>query len=177
MKTVFLTVGGSASGKDSIVSKLTEQGYIQLISYATRPCRVNEGNTHVFIQPEEVINYQEDMVAYTQIGSAEYFATKRQLLECDLYVIDPVGIRYLKQIIKDIRFVTIYISLPEEIRFQRATSRQDKNGVIIKRFIDESQRFKEFIEKTEFDYAVTNYDLSKSVEIIKNIIEVERKYN
>ena len=69
MHTVFLVVGESGSGKDSLVTKIcNDLGYKQLISYATRPRRVNEGDTHIFITPDEVEKYRDQMIAYTQIG-------------------------------------------------------------------------------------------------------------
>lgn len=173
----ILLVGSSASGKDSVAHELVKRGYKQLLSYATRPQRVGEGNTHIFITDEEVNQYKEDMIAYTKIGQFQYFATRQQLEESDLYVIDPTGVKYLKRIVKDMRFITIHINLPEEIRFQRALFRGDKKGDIIKRFIDESERFRDFVVNGEYDYSITNYDLEKTVDTIKNIIELERWYS
>lgn len=173
---VVLLVGGSASGKDSVAHELVKQGYKQLLSYTTRPQRINEERTHIFIHDDEVDQYKKDMIAYTQIGQYQYFATRHQLEESDIYVIDPIGVKYLKQIVKDIKFVIIHINLPEEVRFQRAVRRGDKKGDIIKRFIDESERFKEFIMNGKYDYSITNYDLDKTVDIIKRIIELEKAY-
>lgn len=173
----ILLVGSSASGKDAIAHELVRKGYKQLLSYTTRPKRAGENDTHIFITDDEVDQYKNDMVAYTQIGQYQYFATRQQLEESDLYVIDPVGVKYLKKIVKDIKFITIHISLPEEIRFQRAIRRGDKKGDIIKRFIDESERFKDFVVNGEYDYSITNYDLEKTVDVVKSIIELERCYS
>ena len=53
-KTVFLIVGETSSGKDTFVQKICEDcGYSQLISYATRPRRDGEGDTHIFISEKE----------------------------------------------------------------------------------------------------------------------------
>lgn len=174
--TVILLVGGSASGKDSVAHRLVKRGYKQLLSYATRPKRAGEEDTHIFITDDEVNQYKDDMIAYTKIGTYEYFATRQQLEEADLYVIDPVGVKYLKQIVKDIKFVTIHINLPDEIRFQRAINRGDSKGDVIKRFIDEAYRFAEFITNGEYDYSITNYDLDKTVDIIQNIINLEKEH-
>lgn len=175
--TVLLLVGGSASGKDSVANKLTmDKGYRQLISYTTRPRRGGEGDTHIFITNDEVEQYQEDMIAYTKIGSFQYFATRQQLENSDIYVIDPTGAKYLKQIVDDIKFITVHINLPEEVRFQRAIKRGDKKGNIIKRFIDESTRFEEFMKNGEYDYSITNHNLEKTAAIIQSILEWERWY-
>ncbi len=173
---VVLLVGGSASGKDSVAHELAKQGYKQLLSYATRPQRAGESNTHIFITDDEVDQYKDDMIAYTQIGRFQYFATRQQLDDASLYVIDPTGVKYMKQIVKDIKLITVHINIPEEVRFERAILRGDKKGDVIKRFIDESERFKDFVVNGEYDYSITNYDLSKTVQIIKNIIELEGWY-
>ena len=80
-KTIFLIVGQTASGKDSLVNLMCQNfklpmtdifgkwslhPYKQLISYATRPRRENEGDTHIFIQPNEVEQYKDQIVAYTK---------------------------------------------------------------------------------------------------------------
>ena len=52
--TLLLVMGRTASGKDSLVNKLSERtGLKQLISYTTRPPREGEGNTHIFVSEEE----------------------------------------------------------------------------------------------------------------------------
>jgi guanylate kinase len=177
MKTVFLIVGKSASGKDTLVNMLCKYGYKQLCSYTTRPRRIDEGDTHIFITPEEVKNYESEIIAYTKIGEFQYFATKSQLQDADLYVIDPQGVKYMKQAIKDVRLVTIYINLDDESRFGFALKRQDALGVLIKRFIDESEQFKEFATNGDYDYAITNKNLNKSFYVLKEIIEIERSFD
>lgn len=178
--TVFLIVGESSSGKDSLVAKLCEEcRYKQLISYATRPRRENEGDTHIFISKDEVKYYADKMIAYTRIGDFEYFATIPQLYESDLYIIDPQGVNYMKMISKykgvdDIRFVTIYINTPPEIRTERALKqRHDDFETYYKRVLNEQKEFTDFKACAGFDYAVLNKNFDKAYKILKNIVEEE----
>jgi len=174
MKTVILLVGQSSSGKDSIASLLEKDGYRILKSYTTRPRRIGEENTHIFIKPEDVYQYKNDFVAYTKIGDYEYFSTKQQLFDSQIYIIDPVGIKYLKSKIKNIKFVVIYINVDTKERFKRAKEiRKDNVKEIIKRFKAEKQQFDEFKINAEFDYSVSNYDVEKAYRIVKNIIMEE----
>lgn len=182
MKTVFLIVGESASGKDSFVNKICKElGYKQLISYATRPKRDNEGDTHIFISSEEVNQYADDMIAYTKIGEYEYFATVKQLYQSDFYVIDPNGVDYMKFItqykgVNDIRFITIYINTPEDIRKDRAINvRKDDKEVYLNRSINELSQFSNFKACAKFDYSVSNVDFKKAYEIFKYIVKKELK--
>ena len=178
--TVFLIVGESSSGKDSLVNKICEEcGYKQLISYATRPRRENEGDTHIFISEDEVKYYVDKMIAYTKIGQYEYFATIPQLYESDFYVIDPQGVNYMKFIteykdVTDVRFVTIYINTPPELRKDRALSqRHDDPDVYYQRILNEQGQFTDFKACAKFDYAVLNKDFDKAYKILKNIVEEE----
>jgi len=173
MKTILL-VGESSSGKDSLATLLENDGYKVLKSYATRPRRQNEGNTHIFISPEEVEQYKDDMIAYTKIGEYEYFSTKQQLIENDIYIIDPEGVKYLKSKIDENDVVVIYINVSEIERMDRALHiRKDNIQDINKRFKAEKKQFDEFKLNAEFDYSLSNYDLVKAYKILKNIIEVE----
>lgn len=176
-KTVFLIAGESASGKDTFVHNICEEcGYSQLISYTTRPRRDGEGETHVFISNDEVEQYQDSIIAYTEIGDYKYFSTIDQLYESDFYVIDPKGIRYLKEKVNDpnIRFVTIYINVPPNIREDRAVNiRGDKRKVYTNRRFNEFDQFLNFKSGANFDYAIPNIDFEKSYEVFKCIIKTE----
>lgn len=180
MKTVFLIVGESASGKDSLVNKLCEEtGLKQLKSYATRPRRDGEGETHIFISPEDVKEYVNDMIAYTCIAGNEYFSTVKQLYDSDVYVIDPKGVDYMKFItqyksITDVRFITIYINTPPEFRKERALNqRKDNPEVYYQRVLDEQEQFTNFKACGKFDYVISNVDFDKAYKILDKIVEVE----
>ena len=196
-KTVFLIVGQTASGKDSLVNAMCKcykpiqipngevegnkitfcgQRYKQLISYTTRPRRDNEGDTHIFISPDEIDKYKNDIVAYTKIGEYEYFATKRQLYDCDFHIIDYLGILILRghNLNDEFRFVTIYINKPYEIRKERALSnRKDNEEIFNLRNQNEAYQFSRMRQQSDFDYSINNINFDKSLQILKHIVEVE----
>ena len=176
-KTIFLIAGESGSGKDTFVNKICEEcGYTQLISYTTRPRRDGEGETHIFITNEEVEQYQESIIAYTEINNYKYFSTVQQLYESDFYVIDPSGIEYLKNKVgnTDIKFITIYINVPFEVRKNRAINiRKDSPKTFINRHQSESGQFLSFKAQAKFDYAISNLNFDKAYKIFKNIITTE----
>ena len=191
-KTIFLIVGQTASGKDSLVNAMCQiekppiqdmfgdiwfQGkYKQLISYTTRPRRKNEGDTHIFIQPNEVEQYKDQIIAYTKIGDYEYFATKDQLKECDFYIIDYMGIQTLRlhNLDDEFRFVTIYINTPDKIRKQRALqNRKDNTKVFNERNLKEEFQFDMMKKRADFDYSISNIDFDKAFKILKYIVQIE----
>lgn len=181
MKTVFLIVGESSSGKDSLVNELCKNtGLKKLKSYTTRPRREDEiEDSHIFISQDDVKEYVNDMIAYTKIGNFEYFSTIEQLYKSDVYIIDSVGVDYMKFItqyknITDIRFVTIYINTPPELRKNRALNqRKDDPEVYYQRVLDEQDQFVSFRAASKFDYAVLNNDFDKAYKILDKIVEVE----
>ena len=167
----------SSAGKDTLVNKLCERtGYNQLISYSTRPRRTNEGDTHIFVTESD---YQEmfnagQVAAYTEINGCKYWCTVDQLYSTDIYVIDPIGVEVLKQLnLPNLRIVSVYINVPEEVRKQRAKSRGDDMTVYRNRSLSERQQFRDMKKNMLVDYVIPNTELSKSVSVLKWICSVE----
>ena len=167
----------SSAGKDTLVNKLCEiTGYQQIISYTTRPRRTNEGDTHIFVTDQD---YQEmfeagQVAAYTEINGYKYWSTIDQLYLMDIYVIDPFGVETLKQLnLPNLKIITVYINVPEEIRKQRAKSRGDDMNVYRSRSLSERQQFRDMKKNMAVDYVIPNTELSKSVSVLKWICNVE----
>ena len=141
----FLIVGRAGVGKDTLAQEL-ESVYDmkQLKSYTTRPRRTPDENTHVFITPEEAAAFTE-RAAETVINGYEYFATRQQVLEHDVYIVDPNGLYQLVANMPDTEFMVIYMTAGREEARRRAVERaaeQDKEeGVIAKRLQDEDEQF------------------------------------
>ena len=62
MIKILIIVGKTASGKDSVVNKLVENGYDKVVTYTTRPMRSGEKQdiTYHFITEEEFKNKIEE---------------------------------------------------------------------------------------------------------------------
>ena len=171
-------IGRTSSGKDTLARMLCERvGLKQIISYTTRPRRINEGDTHIFISDTEYQKLEQvgQIAAFTQIGEYRYCCTINQLYENDIYIIDPIGVQHLRKLnLPNLRLVTIYINVPDDIRRERALKqRGDDRLVFMKRDNVERNQFREMLRNSDFDYAVTNIDASKAYSIIKWISQVE----
>lgn len=186
MHNLYLIVGRTASGKDTLTRMFAEKhGYNILSSYATRPKRPGETNEHIFINKEDVHKYQNDFVAYTKIGEYEYFATKQQLEHCDFYIIDPAGVQYLKNAIGDsanINLITIYIASDYTTRKARAINgRKDKIHIFDERCRKEDAQFTQFEINQDWDCRIENTNLNVAFEqfekYILNTAEMEEKSN
>ena len=181
-KIVFLVIGRSGTGKDTLVNYMCQKyGLKKLKSYTTRPPRQNEEDTHVFISPEDVQKYQDDIIAYTKIGDFEYFATKSQLKDINFYIIDPKGVQDLENIPnlkEEFTFIKLFIYLPEKERKKRIALRGDSEEAFLKRQEGEKQQFDNFELQTDlFDYAICNMDLIEAQKEIEHIVQFETKQN
>ena len=175
--TLLCIMGESACGKDTLVNQLCERNnYSKLISYTTRPRRDNEGNTHIFVDEDIYFRMREDgqIAAYTNINNVHYWSTIEQICESDIYIIDPLGVQALKQLnIPNLRLVTIYINVPENIRKERAIQRGDDMTIYRSRCLSERDQFRQLKRDANFDYAISNSDAIKTYSIIKWITNVE----
>lgn len=170
--------GRTSSGKDTLVSKLCERtGLTSITSYTTRARRTNEGNTHIFSTKEvyEQMKIDGNVAAYTEIAGNIYWTTVDQLYKHSVYIIDPKGIETLRKLnLPNLRLVSIYINVPDNVRRDRAlNSRKDDRLIFLKRDADERHQFKEMLKNADFDYAVSNMDSAKAYSVIRWISQIE----
>jgi dephospho-CoA kinase len=153
----FLIVGRTGSGKDYLAEQLSKRGYKILKSYTTRERRTSNEDTHIFINKDEAIKYK-DRIAETKIGDIEYFATKQQLLDNDIYVIDPKGLYVLLNKMPKEKFVIIYVSSLTQSRIDRAIERvkdsETYNDAIYKITIRDKAENEQF---TEFENVLNKH--------------------
>lgn len=157
---MILIVGRSGSGKDFLARELSRSGLKQVMSYTTRPPRRPDENTHIFIKPEESAAYQ-DKIATTEINGYEYFATKQQMKDNDIYIIDPHGLYELLDHCPDISFTVVYIQADYQIRQKKALDRvsltdQDKRDEALKIFVD--RHCSEDAQFSSFEAVINNSD-------------------
>ena len=167
----------SSAGKDRLVSELCNRnGWTQLCSYTTRDRRNGEGETHRFIDEDfyNRIKLSDQIAAYTFINGNHYFSTIDQLYESDYYIIDPIGLQSLKALhLPNLRIVSVYINVPENVRKERAEKRGDNMDVYRARCLDERQQFRNMKKNMDVDYVVSNLDFAKAYSVLKWVSNAE----
>lgn len=161
---VFLIVGRTASGKTKLAKEICRRLNLKLLkSYTTRPMRDNEisdNSDHIFISADDVYKYKDRMIAYTTINKVEYFSTIDQLLESDLYIIDPKGIDYLHNSklpnIDKCEFIEIYVRVPKSTNRRYAAQRGTSMEEFTNRYKAESAQFDYYEKNQQFRYHVLN---------------------
>lgn len=170
-KTIYCIVGESGSGKDSLIKYTLEKYKLPLkllVSYTDRPKRPNETNgvEHWFVGSSDFtdIKNNDEVVAYTRIGEDgyRYMATRDNLEDSDIYLIDPEGLKGFKANYgHKYDIVTIYIDCPYKERYNRAVSKRgDSPCKFAKRYNDEQNMFKVFRQNRDYDYIIDNGDLT-----------------
>ena len=178
MKKLFCIVGRTASGKDTLAREIAKQSGLNiLISYTTRPKRFPHEDTHIFVTEE---SYQKDrnnnqIIAYTEINGNKYWCTQEQLMQSDIYIIDPHGLEVLKTNNSDIDFVTIYIYADEDKRRKRFCTREPNGSVLFAaRNTSENEPCDSFANNQAYDYIVTNDKFSQAAKELMEIITKEK---
>ena len=133
-----------------------------VVSYTTRAKREKEteGVEHYFITPEVAKEkmHTEQILAYTKIGKIEYFATLETLNDSNLYIIDPAGIKYLKNNFQKLNIKVIYVMTDSDLRIERAKLRDNEDFAksFEKRNTAEDEQFTEFENERSYNYIIYN---------------------
>lgn len=140
---LVLLVGKSGSGKTTLEKELVNNfGFKSVKSYTTRPKRVANEENHQFVTKEE-FDALENKVAYTCFNGYEYCATKEQLDNATIYVIDPDGIEYLRQNYSR-NFFIVYIDTDNNVCENRMHKRGDDYNVVKSRIFNDEIEFENF---------------------------------
>ena len=186
MKKIFLIIGRSAVGKSAITQGVCDKMKLTRVkSYTTRPMRANEteeNSDHIFITTQDVKEFAaSDIAAYTEINGYEYFTTFDILDKADLYVIDPEGVKDLKNRCGNkYDFIEIYIRVPYAVAKQRVRKRKDGEKVFVQRRESEDSQFKSYEASRSFHYHLYNVGtledaVNKVSEWIKKELGKERE--
>lgn len=174
LKNLYLIVGKSGSGKTTIVEELEKRfGYVPLASYTDRPPRYDGETGHVFVTEEE-FNALGEMLAYTKFNGHQYGANQDLVDKSDLYVIDPPGIRFMRDRYKSdrpIKVIGIYV--PQEELTQRMLDRGDTPEMVESRTANDDVMFKDMFDVC--DVVFKNEDLEQTIKHIHQFINANEQ--
>ena len=179
MHKLFCIIGRTGSGKSTLVEKAAnELGLKILKSYTTRPMRESESienSDHIFISPDEVGKYRNDMVAYTERVNYCNFATKQQIMNADFYIINPSGYKELLKSTEkmDVELIPILITTPLINILYRIQDVRDPE-TWIRNYLNENNEFTIFEHSNDAKYIIeNNTDIYYAYEILELIINQE----
>lgn len=182
MKNLYLIIGRSGSGKDTIVNTLCHKYFCtKLVSYTTRQPRDEaDGNNHRFTTKAEYEKAKKNnvIIAETYFDGNYYWATREQAEKADFYIIDPRGAYELmrKTLSKPIIPIYIDVSLYNSTKrmLNRAKSKKDDATIasIIQRSYTDLMEFNnEAIARLNPCYVSNDGDLCDAIRQIETIIK------
>ena len=141
MKLILL-IGCMASGKDTILKEMINEGYAEpIISHTSRPMRKGEkdGIEYHFVSTEEMLKMKEnnEFIEFKSYKAANnekwYYGVNKNSLEKGLsknyiLIVDITGMRQIKEYFKDdkdMEITTIFLDVDKETRRKRAIMRDD----------------------------------------------------
>ncbi len=184
MKKVFILSGPSWVGKTTIWEEFDKKynnwKIKKIITTTTRKKRNYEidWKDYYFLDVETFRNKikNKEFIEYAEVHNNFYGSTYEELekildnKQFPLYIVDPQGVKFLKETLKWVYDVkTIFILPPsEEILKERLVKRwEDKNSENFKIRVNESLIWLE--SKDTYDFNIINNDLDSAVQEFKNI--------
>ncbi len=170
-KNIYCIAGVSGSGKTTLVEGLEkEYGLETVVSYTTRPKRSEDETGHIFITDEE-FNQLENICAYTVFNGYQYGVTADFIDQCDTYVIDPAGIKFLRETYKgDKNIVGIaLLCSPEEVA-RRMKKRGDSDEAIASRITHDKKAFEDLLDVCEYGIWVDTLSPEQVLTEVYNLI-------
>lgn len=157
-KKRIIFVGKAASGKDYARKQMENMGFSYCVSHTTRPPREEEikGIDYHFISLDSAIHHYIEknlFYEYVQFNGWIYGTSLEEFAKSDIFIMTPSGISKLKNEDRKESFI-VYIDIPESIRKERLSKRNDADSVDRRLAADE----KDFENFTDFDHRITDPD-------------------
>lgn len=192
MRQILITVAGrNSAGKSLIAKKVAEALGLNVVkSYATRKPRPEElekgleNCDHIFVSDEEY-DKLENITAETEINGARYCTTQEILDNSDIYVIDPKGIKDLKERCGSrYKILQFYIYADAYKRAARFVARGETKAKFEAREQSEDEQFCDYENNHGWDIIIyNNWDIDTAVKtmlgyvrpIMTPVIEARQK--
>ena len=191
MGKIYCVMGKSSSGKDSIYSRIMQQGnpaLLRIVPYTTRPRREGEtdGREYVFTDETHVQQLESagkviELRAYhTVYGIWKYFTVDDGRIDLSahsyLYIVTLEGYQKIQRYFGSSQVVPIYIEVEDGERLSRALNRErmqesPKYEELCRRFLADAKDFsEEKLNEAGITRRFVNQDLNETEEEIRRVI-------
>lgn len=168
-KAIFCLVGASGVGKTTVCNRLVQEYGLKAVeSYTTRPPRYPGETGHIFVTPEE-FHKLGPLCAYTKFDGHEYGVPSSMVDACDLYVIDPPGVRYLKEHYSGKQVYVIGFGVDEHTLLARILHRGDTKEEAMRRLNHDREQFDGM--RSMCDILIPAYDLEETISDVVDFMQ------
>lgn len=183
MHKIITITGRSGCGKSTVERMLEKNGFTRVISHTSREPRSGEidGVNYYFSSVDEMedMKLNNEFLELTEYNGNMYGASKNEIETKDVIVIEPVGLKTLKENLADrddILMISVFLYIDEETSRQRMEERGDSKESIDKRIENDNKLFSdcfELLNQNFYDYIINAGEPVDSVaRAIQNIYEV-----
>lgn len=177
---IYVLLGPTCSGKTTALKKLIDAGYETLVTYTTRPKRINEvnGKDYHFISEQQYSHLDKLNLLIAKntfknaYGTEWHYAINRQDIDLDKDIVaitEPKGYRDLIRNFGKENVVGIYLKIDYETRLNRGLNRKDCVKELLRRLSADEEVFRNFDK--EVDHIITDHSLNEVLDKIIEIIE------
>ena len=143
MSIKILIVGPAASGKTTLAKKLAEKGFRVAKLHTTRPKRDESDDEYIFTKP-----YADNIFVSCTFNNWVYTLTSVSLDYNDIFIVGPKMAQMIKDKAPEYKYLTIFLDVPESIRYERLMKREMPGDSVIARIGRDRADFANF---TEYD--------------------------
>ena len=175
---IYVLLGKTASGKDTIASKLAKKGLKRVVTYTTRPPRKGEkeGENYHFITNDEFerltsSGFFAEWRSYDTIDGVWYYGSSVDSYDTDedrIIILNPDGFRQIKKILNTENIKSIYVYSNIETIKNRLKKRGDKKEEAERRIEHDLIDFKGL--ENEVDKIVYNNEDDNLDDVVQKIL-------
>jgi len=145
MSIKILIVGPAASGKTTLAKKLAEKGFKVAKLHTTRPKRDESDDEYIFTDKKP------DSHPIKCKYNGWWYYMESSAYNCDVFILGPKMAQQMKDFGKWNAYLTIFLDVPESIRYERLTKRDMPGDSAIARIGRDRADFAHF---TDYDIRI-----------------------
>lgn len=161
MSIKILIVGPAASGKTTLAKQLQAKGFKVAKLHTTRPKRDENDDEYIF-------NYKDVKypLASCTLNGWDYAVTYKSLIESDIFIVGPKMAQMMKDKAPEHNFLTIFLDVPESVRYERLMKREMPGDTVIGRIGRDRADFAHF---TDYDIRI-HENHAQQPDVISNVV-------
>ena len=160
MSIKILIVGPAASGKTTLAKQLQAKGFSIAKLHTTRPKRDENDDEYYFCEPTKYNVFVSHV-----FNEWKYALTYRELEFCDIFIVGPKMAQMMKDKAPEYNFLTIFLDVPESVRYERLMQREMPGDTVIGRLGRDRADFAHF---TEYDIRI-HENHAQQPDVITNV--------
>ena len=145
MSIKILIVGPAASGKTTLAKQLAEKGFKVAKLHTTRPKRDESDDEYIFTDKKP------DRHPIKCQYNGWWYYIEVPINKCDVFIVGPKMAQMIKDKAPEYKYLTIFLDVPESIRYERLMKRDMPGDTVIARIGRDRADFAHF---TDYDIRI-----------------------